>query len=77
MAPTLYLFHPGRTLVRPIRLTQKSDITWANDFIRKYNEENKTQLIRAILGNNDLVVLKPDDELRLLEEYAEPSGRCR
>lgn len=77
MAPTLYLFHRGRCLVRPIRLTQKSDITWANEFIRKYNEDNKTQLIRAILGNHDLVVLKPDEELRLLDGYAEPTGRSR
>ncbi len=72
---TLYLFHPGRTLVRPIRLIQRSDIIWANNFIAKYNEENNTRLIRAILGKHNLVVLEDDEDLRLPEIYAERTGR--
>jgi len=74
----LYLFHPGRCLVNSFSLFDQSDIKHVSKYIAQYNEEENTQLIRAILGPTDLAVLKPDDELRIPGLiFAASTGRIR
>jgi len=74
----LYLFHPGRGLVHSITLFDQTDVKHISKFIDQYKEEENVDLIRAILGPNELTVLQGDDELRMPGQmYAAPTGRIR
>lgn len=71
----LYLFHPGNGLVRTIPIHDQVGVDHAEAWIKTYNAEEKTNLIRAVLGENALTVLLPGDSIRIPGLYAKPTGR--
>lgn len=67
----LYLFDANRQrLVNALFINTKDNITRAKAFVKQYQDENNTILIRAVLGKNSLTVLQPDDEIILNDGYA-------
>jgi hypothetical protein len=73
----LYLFHPGRTLVQAMEIHNQKEIDRLNKWIKSYNAEEGTRLIRAVLGQETLTVLGPDEDLRLPTEFATPIKRVK
>ena len=73
----LYLFHPGRGLVQSLGIYTTDYIKAAKEFITSYETEEGATLVRAILGNTNLTVLSPDEDLRLPTDYAEPTAPRR
>lgn len=71
----VYLFHPGRTLVQSMAIHDQKEIDNINKWIKGYNAEENTHLIRAVLGQETLTVLGPDEDLRLPTNFATPTTR--
>lgn len=71
---TIFCFDPkgDRKLVFTRRIHNKDDIKHLKNWVKTYELENECKLIRAILGENNLAVLDPDDDLVLPVEYATP-----
>ncbi|MDD5048080.1 MAG: hypothetical protein PHH09_04060 [Methanoregulaceae archaeon] len=69
----VFLFHADRfLLIHSISVFDQKDIDRINDYVRQYEEEENCKLVRAVLGQTDLVTLDPDEDLRLPAAYAEP-----
>ena len=75
MPVRLYCFHPGNGLVRTVPLYDQGSVDHAEAWVRSYNAEEKTSLIRAVLGQNELTVLRADESIRIPGlDYAKPTG---
>jgi hypothetical protein len=67
----LYLFDANKQrLVNALFIHSKDNITRASAFVKQYQDENNTTLIRAVLGKNTLTVLQEGDEIILNDGYA-------
>lgn len=70
----IYLFHPGRGLIQGIEIHVQKELDNLNKWIKGYNAEENTTLIRAVLGQETLSILGPDEDLILPKDYAVPTG---
>jgi hypothetical protein len=73
---TLYLFDvaAAQHLVHAKALYHQKDVTRETNWIKTYEEENGRKLIRAVLGVNELTVLKEGDEIILPAELPKAKG---
>lgn len=69
----VFLFHPGRSMVQAMAIHDQKEIDRLNKWVKGYNEEQGTHLIRAVLGQENLTVLGPDEDLRLPTNFAKPT----